>query len=112
MSNDAADALTSTDDLVESTFTLGGTEYPMTIRDTTEAELEALEEVEDDEDMDELEAKRHVIDKYLVKPDVDAADIRNPRKVNALFMAMVATWSGASDLKAAFDGMPLDQGNG
>ena len=104
----AANALTSTDDLVESTFSLQGTEYPMTIRDTTEEQLEELERVEEEEELSDLDAKRRVIDKYLVKPDVDADRIKNPRKVNALFTAMIATWSGATDIRQAFDEMALN----
>lgn len=106
---DGADALTRTDDLVESEFMLNGETYPMTVRDVTESELDDLEDVGADADMTELEEKRYLIDEYLVKPDIDAEAIENPRKVNVLFMSMLATWGGKGDIAEAFGQMELGE---
>ena len=111
--SDGAAALTSTDDLVDGEFRLDGETYPMTVHDVTEAELNDLEDVGAEEDMTDLGEKRYVIDEYLVKPDVDADAIKNPRKVNVLFMSMLACWGGKGDIADAFGDMQIDaDGNG
>ena len=105
---DARRAL-ETREKLEDTFEVNGQEYPLEVQEPTLGELEDLE---DDlgEDADEEELIQEMIDRYLLMPEVDPAEM-GVSKLRPLFEGMQAAFQGGDTFEAAEAEMPLDEGN-
>lgn len=107
MSDDTSDWLTEREELEAD---LGDTGHSITVLDVTEAELNELEAMADDGDEGEVEAIKHAIREYLLEPDVDPEEMMM-RKRQLVWVSMQRVWSGADEIKAAFEDLDLP-GNG
>lgn len=90
---------------------IDGQILPIRVREPELGELEAIEQ-ELPDDAEEVDAAREMIDRYLIRPEIDAGDLGITRAM-ALFVAMRESWQQADAFEAATDEMPLDdEGNG
>jgi hypothetical protein len=103
--DDAADALKSQDTLT-GTFEIGNTEYPLEVQEPTLGELEAIDDGLSDS-ADEIEAIRHMVDDFLLKPAVDP-DAVGVGKLQALFLGMRETWEMSDAFSNAREEMPIE----
>jgi hypothetical protein len=101
----AADALKSQDTLT-GTFEIAGSEYPLQVEEPTLGELEAIDNGLADS-ADEIEAIRHMVDDFLLKPDVDP-DAIGVGKLQALFLGMRETWEMSDAFDNAREEMPIE----
>jgi len=107
--DDAARAL-ETRDTLRGTFEIGGEEYPLEVQEPTLGELDELE-ADLGEEAGEEELIRELIDRYLVRPEVDADDT-GISKLRPLFEGMQAAFQGGDVFDDAEAAMPLDdEGN-
>jgi hypothetical protein len=106
---DAARALESRETL-RGSFSIADDHYPLEVQEPTLGELDELE-AELGADAGEEELIRELIDRYLVRPEIDATDT-GISKLRPLFEGMQDAFQGGDVFDDAEDAMPLDQGNG
>jgi len=108
---DAAAAALTERATFEGTVEVDGQVLPIRVAEPQLGELEEIEE-ELPEDAEEVDAAREMIDRYLIRPEIDAGDLGLTRAM-ALFVAMRETWQQADAFDEARAEMPLDdEGNG
>lgn len=106
---DAAAALTERATF-DGSVSVDGQDVPIRVR---EPELGELEEIEAglSEDAEDVDVAREMIDRYLMRPDIDAGDLGITRAL-MLFAAMRDTWQQAEAIADARAELELDEGNG
>jgi hypothetical protein len=103
-----ADALTGRSTL-ETTVKLDGDSLPVEMREPDLGELDAIEE-DLPEDAEDIDVAREMIDRLLLKPEVNAEDIPMSRAL-ALMAEMQSAIQSSDAVQRAQEQMPLDEGN-
>jgi len=103
---DAAARALESRDLLSGTFTVGGKEFPLELREPTLKELETIE-AELGDGADEAEAIRRIVGEFLEEPRVEAEDV-GVSKLRALFEGMRETWESTEAADSAREEMPLE----
>jgi len=93
-------------EIIETTITRDGEEYPFHVRDITRDELAEIEDKSRGGPEAEDEAIREVIREYLVEPESDPDDMMM-RKRQAAFVAIQDAWSGRQEVEKAMEEMSL-----
>lgn len=103
-----ADALTGRSTL-ETTVHLEGDSLPIEMR---EPDLGELNEIEEDlpDDAEDIDVAREMVDRLLLKPEVEPEDIPMSRAL-ALMAEMQAAIQESDAVQRAQEQMPLDEGN-
>jgi hypothetical protein len=93
----------------EGNVQIGGKTIPIEVDEPT---LEELEEIEAGlpEDAEEVDVAREMVDRYLVRPDIEAKTLGITRAL-ALFAGLQQTWQQADAFEAAKAEMELPEGN-
>jgi len=84
----------------------GGDTLPLKTEAPSIGELEDIESRLEDAGQEE-EVMGELVDKYLVKPEVDPSEIDSP-KLGALFAGLQVAWSDAVDTSEIEERMPLE----
>jgi|GEM_PF-7133883 len=97
------DFLTSRE-TIEAELERDGRELPLKFQDISIAEMERIEELDDE--MGDAELLGWVFDEYLLEPDFGSEDIRDESSIRrgwAVFTVMLSEWQGASEMEAALE---------
>ncbi len=83
-----------------------GDTLPLKTEAPSMGELEEMEEELEQADNEEA-VQGELVNKYLVRPEVDATDIEGP-KLGALFVGMQTAWSDAVDTSEIEERLPVE----
>jgi hypothetical protein len=106
--SEAADILSETVTF-EGTTDFRGTEIPLVVEEPEIGELEAIE-AEMDEDSEEIDVAKELIDQYLVKPEVDPSGLGITAGLG-LFAGMQELWRQSDEFEKVREQLELDPGN-